>query len=66
MLIAVSFLLLGCSSNSNGESLATYDYSQLVSDLEKEGIEPKLPTGFPIGITEYELLKPSHETPLIQ
>jgi hypothetical protein len=62
LLIAVSLLLIGCSSNSRGEGLITYDSSQLASDLEKEGIKPKLPTGFPIAITEYKLLKPPHET----
>ncbi|WP_456270935.1 DUF4367 domain-containing protein [Bacillus sp. AK031] len=62
LLIAVSFILSACSINSNGENLVTYDNSQLSSDLEKEGIDPKLPTGFPIAITEYELFKPPHQT----
>ncbi len=58
LLIAASYLLLGCSNNGNGFSLMTYDNNQLESNLEKEGIEPKLPTEFPIAITEYEILEP--------
>jgi len=62
LIIAASFLLIGCTNNGNGESLVTYDNNQLASDLEKEGIEPKLPTEFPVAITEYQILKPPHES----
>jgi Domain of unknown function (DUF4367) len=62
LLIAASFLLIGCSEKGNGESLVSYDHNQLASDLESEGIEPKLPTEFPVRITEYEIVKPPHES----
>ncbi|MFI8687203.1 DUF4367 domain-containing protein [Rossellomorea sp. NPDC077527] len=63
LLCAVSFLLIGCSDISNGGSLVTFDNNQLESDLENQGIEPKLPTEFPIAITNYEIMKPPHESP---
>ncbi|WP_171050780.1 DUF4367 domain-containing protein [Bacillus sp. BHET2] len=62
LLIAASFLLIGYSDISKGDSLVTYDHNQLASDLEKEGIEPKLPTEFPVAITNYEIVKPPHES----
>ncbi|WP_335872263.1 hypothetical protein [Bacillus sp. 2205SS5-2] len=62
LIIAASFLLIGCTNNGNGNNLVTYDNSELASDLEKEGVEPKLPTNFPISITKYEILKPQHES----
>ena len=63
LLIAASFLLIGCSDIGSGESFVTYDHNQLERDLESEGIEPKLPTAFPVAITEYEIVKPPHESP---
>jgi hypothetical protein len=63
MMIATSFLLIGCNSNANGDSLATYDNSQLASDLEEErGLQPKLPTEFPIEISKYEIFEQPHES----
>ncbi|KPL60993.1 DUF4367 domain-containing protein [Rossellomorea vietnamensis] len=62
LLIAASLLLIGCGEMGSGESLVTYDNSQLAGDLENEGIEPKLPTEFPVDIAEYEIVKPPHES----
>lgn len=62
LIIAVSFLLIGCSAIGSGESFVTFDNKQLASDLESEGIEPKLPTRFPMVISEYEIVKPPHES----
>lgn len=60
VLVAVPSLLFGCSNS--GEDLVEYDYSELSSELAEKGIEPKLPTGFPVAIEGYELFEPPHES----
>ncbi|WP_409250701.1 hypothetical protein V1502_11040 [Bacillus sp. SCS-153A] len=61
LLIALPVLLVGCSS-SDSNSLVDYDHSKLSSEFENEGIQPKLPTGFPVRIKGHERVIPPHET----
>lgn len=60
VLVAVPSLLYGCSNS--GEDLVEYDHSELSSELVEKGIEPKLPTVFPVAIEGHELFEPPHES----
>ncbi|MEI5908734.1 DUF4367 domain-containing protein [Bacillus spongiae] len=62
LLIAVPFFLIGCGSD-NDVNLVTYDNGELEKELKEEGIQPKLPTKFPIVIVEHELSIPPPPTP---
>ncbi|MBT2695696.1 hypothetical protein [Bacillus sp. ISL-55] len=57
LLLLVPMLLLGCSQNEE-----RFDHTALKDELKEEGIEPKLPTEFPMAIAGYERVIPPHES----
>lgn len=64
LFLFVSLFLLGCSQSS--VKLEKYDHSELEAELEEEGIRPKLPTKFPVAITEYKQRIPPHPSTIYE
>ncbi|EDL66511.1 DUF4367 domain-containing protein [Bacillus sp. SG-1] len=60
MLVAFPSLLFGCSHSR--EDLVEYNHSELSAELAEKGIEPKLPTEFPVAIEGYEIFEPPHKS----
>lgn len=56
LLFLVPLILMGCTQKES------FDQKALKEELKEEGINPKLPTKFPITIERYELVTPPHET----
>jgi hypothetical protein len=59
LVIVIPLMLIGCS---NGSNLVTFDNTELAKELKSEGINPKLPTMFPVEIVKYERVIPPHES----
>lgn len=52
-------ILIGCSE---GDNFKRFDNSELKEELKVEGINPKLPTKFPVTIVEYERKTPPQQS----
>ena len=61
-MIVCMMILLSMVGCSNGQTLTKYDHDQLSRDLKKEGIDPKLPTRFPMVVEDYEIQMPPHKS----
>ncbi|MBN8192929.1 DUF4367 domain-containing protein [Bacillus sp. NTK074B] len=55
----ILLFVVGCS---NGQTLTKYNHDQLSEDLKKEGIDPKLPTRFPMAVKDAKIQMPPHKS----
>ncbi|WP_162987369.1 hypothetical protein [Metabacillus litoralis] len=62
MLVFMAFSLFLIASCSNEQNLVEFEQSELLKELNDQGIKPKLPTKFPMKIKVYELQMPPHES----
>ena len=61
MLLFVVLLsaIVGCN---NGQELISFNNEELSKELKNEGVEPKLPTQFPMEVNDYEIQLPPHKS----
>ncbi len=58
ILIAIPFLLLGCSNLSKNSQLSEFDNSDLKTKLEDQAFQPKLPSKLPFEVEQAEFTPP--------
>ncbi len=59
LLVVLLFATAGCN---NGQELIGFNNEELSKELKNEGIQPKLPTQFPMEVDGYELQLPPHKS----
>ncbi|BCB03962.1 hypothetical protein [Bacillus sp. KH172YL63] len=55
-------ICLTTTACTNSPHTIKFDHADLSKELKKEGINPKLPTQFPMKVEKYEIQRPPHES----